>query len=88
MYEKLAILITNFISTFLSTASGFWGWVLKYIFKGVKKKVIEKAQVIDENIENKKEANEKLEQFNEVANKPDVTHEEFTKASDNFFNRP
>lgn len=88
MYEKIAVLVTNLLSAFMTSASGFWGWILKVVFKVVKKKIIVVAERIDENIENKKEANQELEKFNEVANKPNVTHEEITKAEDDFFNRP
>lgn len=72
----------------LTSVSGFWGWILKVVFKVVKKKVVKSAAQLDENIENKKEAKDELEKFNEIANKPNVTHEEITRAEDDFFNRP
>ena len=88
MYEKIANIVTTAISGFLKSVPGFWGWILRVVFGRVDDKIVEIGKQADVNVENKKEAKDKLGTFNEATNKPNVTHEEFTKAEDDFFNRP
>jgi hypothetical protein len=88
MYEKLLKYLTDAIGVFVASASGFWGFALKFFYKIFQKQVVKVGENIDNKIEAKKEAEEKLEKLHEVIKNPESTNEQIIKAEDDFFNRP
>lgn len=88
MYEKLLKYLTDVIGVFIASASGFWGIALKFFYKIFQKQIVKVGENIDNKIEAKKEAEEKLEKLNEVIKNPESTNDQIIKAEDDFFNRP
>lgn len=82
----IANAVMTYGGKYLATlVGGFWGKIIQLAFKHVIIPFIKKFKkhlVIDS------EAKQEIVKFEEVINKPGVTHEEFTAAGDDFYNRP
>lgn len=76
MYEKILKIITDSLGVLVIKASGFWGFIVKIIYKALQKQVVEVGEKIDNKVEAKKEAKEELEKYNEAISKPNITKEE------------
>lgn len=84
MYEKLFKIITDIIGAYLKKASGFWGFLLSFVYKIIQKKVVKTGEKIDNKVEAKHDAKVELEKYNEALAKPDLSKEERLKADHDF----
>ena len=68
-----------------SVIGGIPGTLAVLIFKWI---IVPFIKRFKSQLKNDAEGKKEWEKFNEVLNKPDVTHDEVTNAEDDFFNRP
>ncbi len=88
MYERIIKIVTDIIGVFLKSISGFWGFIISFIYKIIQEKAVKAGENLDNHIEHKQEAEEKLGPYNDVVKNPESTNEQIIKAEDDFFNRP
>lgn len=68
-----------------SLAGGFYGWILKVVFKHI---VVPFIKHTKKHIERVQDGKEELVKLNEVINDPTKTNPEVVAAEDDFFTRP